>query len=171
MPLQLSRALFISLTFSLVLGACAVSPFNKVGLEQIDRTVSYTQAVQNPDAERGRQVLFGGSIVSIQNFTDHTEITLLAYPLDKTDRPNTSATPLGRFIVLHQGYLEGVQYAPGRLLSVRGTLQGVQVRPLGQNQYSYPLLEARELYLWQEDNVPRQGYFPPWLHIGIGVVL
>lgn len=171
MSLQLTRALPVSVALSLLLSACAVSPFNKVGLGQIDRTVSYTQAVQNPLAVRGHQVLFGGSIVSTQNFTDHTEITLLAYPLDKADRPITSAAPSGRFIVLHPGYLEGMHYAPGRLLSVRGTLQGVQVQPLGQNKYNYPLLDSRELYLWPADDMPPQGHFPPWLHIGIGVVL
>ncbi len=171
MPLQLTRALLISAVLSLLLSACAVSPFNKVGLEQTDRTVSYTQAVQNPDAVRDRQVLFGGSIISTHNFADHTEIILLAYPVDNTDRPNTSAAPLGRFIVVHPGYLEGAQYAPGRLLSVRGTLRGVRVLPLEQNQYTHPLLNAHELYLWPGDDTPPQGYFPPWLHIGIGVVL
>jgi len=171
MSLRLTRALLISLALSSLLSACAVSPFNKVGLEQIDRTVSYTQAVQNPEAARNRQVLFGGSIVSTQNFADHTEIILLAYPLDKADRPITSAAPSGRFIVKHPGYLEGVHYAPGRLLSVHGTLQGVQVQPLGQNKYSYPLLDSRELYLWPTNDTPPQGHFPPWLHIGIGVVL
>lgn len=155
-----------------MLSACATSPFNKVGLEQVDRSISYARATQNPDSVRHRQAVFGGSIISTRNLPDRTEITVLAYPLDGTDRPNTSTTPLGRFIIVQPGYLESVQYAPGRLLSARGILAGTQVQPLEQNTYTYPVLEARELHLWTpEDYAPNQGYFPSWLNIGIGVVL
>lgn len=172
MRLQRLGILIFSSVMTLALAACAVSPFNKIGLEQVDRNINYTRAAQNPDAVRNRQVVFGGSIISTRNLADNTEITVLAYPLDDTDQPVTSATPLGRFLLIHPGYLESVQYAPGRLLSARGTLAGVQVLPLEQNTYSYPVLEARELHLWSsEDYEPNQGYFPSWLHIGVGVVL
>ena len=157
---------------SFILASCAVSPFNKIGLEQVDRSINYSRAVQNPDDVRNRQTVFGGSIIATRNLPDHTEITVLAFPLDDTDRPNISGTPLGRFIIVQPGYLESVQYAPGRLLSVRGTLSGIQVQPLAQSNYTYPVLEARELHLWSpEDYAPNQDYFPSWLHIGVGVVL
>ncbi len=167
-----NRILIFPLALALVLTGCAVSPFNKIGLEQVDRRITYAQAVQTPDAVRNRQVVFGGSIISTRNLANQTEITVLAYPLDDTDRPVISATPLGRLIFVHPGYLESVQYAPGRLLSARGTLAGVQAQPLEENTYTYPVLEVRELYLWSEnDEIPSQGYFPSWLNIGVGVVL
>lgn len=172
MRLQQLGILILASILTLMLGACASSPFNRIGLEQVDRSINYARAIQNPDAVRNRQVVFGGSIISTRNLADHTEIIMLAYPLDDADRPTTSGPPLGRLIVLQPGYLESVQYAPGRLLSVRGILAGVQVQPLEQNTYTYPVLEARELHLWSaEDYAPNRGYFPSWLNIGIGVVL
>lgn len=168
---QLTAPVF-SLMLTLALMACAVSPFNKIGLEQVDRSINYARTVQNPEAVRNRQAVFGGSIISTRNLADYTEIIVLAYPLDNTDRPNTSATPLGRLILIQPGYLESVQYAPGRLLSARGIMAGVQVQPLEQNTYTYPVLEARELHLWSaEEYESDRGYFPSWLNIGVGVVL
>lgn len=174
MRLQRLGISIFSSVLILALTACTVSPFNKIGLEQVDRSINYARAIQNPDAVRNRQVVFGGSIISTRNLSGHTEISVLAYPLDNTDRPSISATPLGRFILIQPGYLESVQYAPGRLLSARGILTGVQVLPLEQNTYTYPVLEARELHLWSSEDegyAPNQGYFPSWLHIGVGVVL
>ncbi|MEO5573874.1 MAG: Slp family lipoprotein [Gammaproteobacteria bacterium] len=172
MRLQRFGILIFSSALILALPACATSPFNKLGLEQVDRSITYARAVQNPDAVLARQVVFGGSIIATRNLADYTEVTVLAYPLDNTDRPNTSTSPLGRFLLVHPGYLEGVQYAPGRLLSARGVLAGVQVQALEQNTYTYPVLEARELHLWSsQDYAPRQSPLPSWLNIGIGIGL
>ncbi|MEW6354366.1 MAG: Slp family lipoprotein [Pseudomonadota bacterium] len=150
---------------TLLLTACAASPFNKAALRDVDRRVTYAQALQNPDAVRNRQVLFGGSIVAVRNLEQHTEIILLVYPLTGWDRPNTSATPLGRLIVLQPGYLESMDFAPGRLLSVRGYLDGVRQEALGQSTYLYPVLQALELHLWPSEP---EAVFPRF-SIGVGV--
>lgn len=151
---------------ALLLSACASSPFNKAGLREVDRTIDYVQAVQNSDALRNRPVLFGGSIIDTRNLPDRTELVVLAYPLNNWDRPNTSATPLGRFIAVHSGYLESVDYAPGRLISVRGYLDGAREEPLAQSNYVYPVMRVEELHLWPAQT-PAPSY--PRFQIGVGV--
>lgn len=151
---------------ALLLTACAASPFNKAALRDVDRRVTYAQALQNPDAVRNRQALFGGSIVAVRNLAEHTEIIVLAYPLNDWDRPNTSATPLGRFIVIQPGYLESVDYAPNRLLSVRGYLDGVRQEALAQSTYLYPVMHALELHLWPDESAAPAF---PRFRIGVGV--
>lgn len=166
MRLQHRYALLLSTALTLLLGACATSPFNKVGLREVNPGISYAQAVQRPETVINQQVLFGGSIINTRNLPRHTEITVLAYPLNNWHRPDTNANALGRFIMLHPGYLESADYAAGRLVSVRGTLTGTRQEPLGQTLYTYPLIQSLELHLWPE-HAERPAY--PRFHLGVGV--
>lgn len=147
-------------------GCATTSPFDKTALTQVDRNVSYTQAAQEPDLVAKRQVLFGGTIVSLRNLPQSSELVVLAYPLNDSERPDTSAAPLGRFIVTQPGYLESKSYDAGRLLSARGVLDGVRTEPLGETSYRYPVLQAVQLHLWP-DEPTRRPY--PRFNIGIGV--
>jgi outer membrane lipoprotein len=147
-------------------GCAATPPFDKTTLIQVDRGVSYTQAAQEPELVAKRQVLFGGTIVSLRNLPQSSELVILAFPLNDSERPDTSVAPLGRLIVTQPGYLEGTTYGTGRLLSIRGVLDGVRTEPLGETSYRYPVLQAVQLHLWPDDPT-RRPY--PRFNIGIGV--
>ena len=149
-----------------LLTGCTNTPFNKVALREVDRSITHTQAVTDANNVRNRHVVFGGNIIATRNLPDHSEIVVLAYPLNNVDRPDTSAAPLGRFIVIEPGYLEGANYAPQRLLSVHGYLDGVRQEPLGESLYNYPIIRPYELHLWPAE--PEGGVFPRF-HIGVGV--
>lgn len=154
---------------ALSLAACATSPFEKPTLAQVDRSVSYAQAANTPDSLNNRQVLFGGTIIATRNLARQTEVVVLAYPLDNEDRPDTSAAALGRFIIIQSGYLEPVEYAPGRLLSVVGNLNGVRRESLQGADYKYPVVQAGQSYLWPVTQERGRSGLPSWLNLGIGV--
>ncbi len=157
----------ITLLTALLLGGCATAtPFNKTGLSQVDRNITYTQAAQDPLGVSNRQVVFGGTIIALRNLPQTSELVVLAYPLNDSDRPDLSAAPLGRFIVVQPGYLESTSYSTGRLISVHGVLDGARIEPLGETTYRYPLLQAAELHLWT-DEPARRPY--PRFNVGIGV--
>ena len=150
----------VLMTILLVAG-CASSPFSDAG---------YIPALGPADALRGdvalgQRMLWGGRIVGITNTAEVTELEVLALPLDRADRPRASAEGGVRFVVRHAGFLEPVNYSPGRLVTVLGRFDGIVERSVGDFVIEQPLLDARRLELWPvRDNRPRAS-------VGIGIRL
>jgi outer membrane lipoprotein len=124
------------------------------------------QAVSNPGRVRDRNVAWGGLIVSARNLADHTQLEVLAYPLDTRGRPDRDAKPGGRFIAVHAGYLETADYKEGRLVSVVGTVAETRTGSVGEARYVYPVVKVSRLQLWP---TPEQEATQPQFHFGIGV--
>jgi outer membrane lipoprotein len=122
--------------------------------------------LKNPDAYKGKTVLFGGDIIETQNLPEKTLVVVLQRPLGRRGQPATGDVSEGRFIVQAPGFLDAAIYSPGRKITVAGTVVGKEVRPLGEIQYTYPIIERRELYLWPiEKSAPAQ----PQTHFSIGI--
>lgn len=144
-----------------LLGACAVvPPFPKEALQKVDRTLTPELAVR--DAAHDIQVLWGGVIIGSINLPDHTDFNVLFYPLDKSQRPDLAKPPQNRYIVRNTGYLETMVYAPGREITVLGSLQGIEDGKVGDAPYRFPVVKADKTYLWPVDGDSR-------VHFGIGL--
>lgn len=155
---------FILLLGGLFLVACAATPkFDDSG---IDASLTPKKAVAEIDSLKGRAMLWGGVIIASANLKEMTQFEILAYPLDADYRPDTNSEPLGRFLATQAGYVETTDFAQGRLMTVRGTLQGTRVGKIGDTEYTYPLISIEQLHLW-----PKQGdYSEPRIQFGIGVM-
>lgn len=146
------------------LAACASTP--KFDTENVDKAITPAQAVAELDGLRGKSVLWGGTIIASHNLQNATEIEVLGYPLDSDGRPQLDRTPLGRFIARRDAYLEPVDYASGRLLTVVGPLESVRDGRVGQAPYRYPVMSAQQMALWPQSTAYRND---PQLHFGIGI--
>jgi len=162
--MKLSHRIATLLSTTLLLSACATGP--KYPTEGIDLALTPQQAVTEVDNQRGKSVLWGGMIVNSTNLEKRTRLEVLAYPLDSGQRPQTDQQPYGRFLLFKEGYLETVDYAPGRRITVLGRLSGVQTGKLDETSYTYPVLETEKLYLWGKSDVKSE----PRLQFGIGVI-
>lgn len=152
------------LATGLLLGACATTPtFDTQGADQ---TFVPAEAVQRQGSLAGRSVAWGGVIIQSTNLQDRTRLEILAYPLDSANRPDTNASPTGRFLAERQGYLETVNYAPGRLVTVVGPLEGTRAGRIGETEYAYPVVEAQRIQLWRPTD---QYYTEPRVYFGVGV--
>jgi outer membrane lipoprotein len=151
------------LLLALVLSGCASSPFSDAG---------YVPALGPADALRGgvatgQRMLWGGRIVAVVNTAEATEIEVLALPLDRSDRPRGSAEGGVRFVVRQTGFLEPMNYAPGRLVTVLGRFDGIVERPVGDYLIDQPVLDARRIELWPVyDARPRTS-----IGVGVGIRL
>lgn len=121
--------------------------------ERADKKIAIRDLMKDPDAYTGRIVIIGGIIVSSINAEEGTYIEVVQKPLDYTGRPDDTDISYGRFIILHEGYLDTAIYSRGREITVAGEVIGKMVRPLGKIQYQYLLIKSRELYLFG----PRYG--------------
>lgn len=157
---QIVLPLFIVLLFG-----CTTAP--KLDTAGVDQTVTPGSPIKEILAAQGRRVQWGGSIISSINLRDTTQIEVLGYPLEQSGRPATNQAELGRFLVLYDGYLETVDYAPGRLLTVVGTLVEIREGTVGKADYRYPLIAAEQLHLWPQEEA--HDYRGPQFHFGIGV--
>lgn len=148
----------------LLLAACAPAPIYKTAPGAI--TAAPAAVAQAPQQYGNGTVIWGGSVVGVHNFPDHTEMEVLAYPLDSSQRPKPNAQGLGRFIAIVPGYLEAFNYPNGALVTVSGQLSGSRSGSVDQAPYTYPLVTVAQSHRWTPDEL-RQGH--PAIHFGVGV--
>jgi outer membrane lipoprotein len=161
----INRLLVVAIVL-LPLVACSTMP--PLDMRGVDTRTTTRQAVATSDALRGSKIIWGGVIVQSGNRPDSTQLEVLAYPLRYNNRPDINTAPLGRFIIVQQGYLETVDYAPGRAMTVVGTLAGVRHGKVGEAEYDYPVVLAQQLRLWPAEY---GTVTEPQFHIGVGVFL
>jgi len=159
---QNSAVLF---AMTLLVAACATTPkFND--LEAVNKSVQPAMVVNAVDKYKGERVLWGGIIINSINLKTGTQLEILAQPLNSHYKPKAEQRNSGRFLIFYNGYLETVDYAPGRLLTVVGTVTGLKQGKVGEAEYTYPVIQADQLYLWPlESSENQNGTF----HFGVGV--
>lgn len=148
----------------LLLTACAPAPIYKA---QPGTTTAFpAQVAQAPERYGNSEVIWGGSVISVRNFPDHSEIEILAYPLDSSQRPKPNAQGVGRFIALFPGYVESFNYRTGTLITLTGQLSGSRAGTVDRATYVYPLVKVSQSHVWTAAEM-REGH--PNVHFGVGV--
>ena len=153
-------AFFVCVPFAL--GGCVVAPaFTELPVESAP---AVHRVVEAPQQWLDKPVVWGGMILEVRNFERHSEIELLAYPLDDKQRPMLELADQGRFIALMPGYVEGQNFPQGRFLSLVGRITGDRRGSLRNAPYTWPEVDVDRLHLW-----PRDFRSGPKFSIGIGV--
>lgn len=152
-----------------LLSACASTPkFDTTG---VDASLTPAMAVSRDDTAVGRKVQWGGVIVATRNLRQRTQLEVLSYPLDRSGEPDTAGSPRGRFLLLQEGYLEPVDYAPGRNVTAVGSISEIELGKVGEAEYRYPVLHASQLHLWPKADPYQEPRPRSNVHFGIGVIL
>ncbi|TDR44107.1 outer membrane lipoprotein [Tahibacter aquaticus] len=146
-----------------LLGGCVSRPVIATG-PGLSAVLPY-EAAAEPEQHTGAQVLWGGSILALENRDSSTEVTILAYPLDRAQRPLPQAPSQGRFIIVLPGYVERHDYPDGLFVTLNGRIAGMRAGHVGERDYVFPLVEAEHVHRWP----PGFQFDRPQWHIGIGV--
>ena len=160
----LSRALLVAALGALA--ACAPPPIYKADASAA--TVTPQQVAAAPNAYPHAQVIWGGTIIGVNNLADRTDIEILAYPLDSSQRPRLKSEATGRFIAELPGFVEPMNYPDGAPVTVRGQITGTQAGLVDRAAYTYPMVSVRngDLHLWTPQEMD-QGH--PHFSFGVGV--
>lgn len=151
----------------LALSACSVKPaFQSLPAEPAPAVFRVAGDVPR---YLDQPVVWGGMILEVSNFERHTEIELLAYPLDERQRPMLEQPDHGRFIALLPGYVEARDYPPGRFLSLIGRVTGDRQGSLRGAGYVWPEVDVDRMYLWPRDFREPKARFS--IGVGVGVKL
>lgn len=149
----------------LILAACATGP--KFPESEVNREVRPDVIAATPESAKGTKILWGGVIASNKNLADATQLEIIAYPLASSNQsPQTGKASEGRFLIVSPGYLESVDYAVGRRITVTGILQDSVSGRIGETPYQYPVVVPDDVYLWPRDS--GSGNIP--IRFGIGFI-
>ena len=157
------RHLFL-ISALLFLTGCATSLIPKEVLRQAP-SAGFQQVLANPEAYKGKKILWGAKILHLSNPGAHgTSLVLLEIPVDDSGKPEDADRSEGRFIAITPDYLDREVYERGRSVTIAGEVQGKEIRPLapGEADYAYPVIAISEIYLWPK-TPPRAVYgWPVW---------
>ncbi len=133
-------------------------------LQQVNPDVTFETAFDNPEAVRDTTILWGGEIVSTRNLKEGTLVEVLQKPLDTGKKPKQGDNSRGRFLALYDGFLDGEVYAKGRVVTIAGVVKGRRVQLLDEIEYNYPLIELKEIHLWEPPSREPSFYQPPYYY-------
>ena len=156
--------LLLAMALPIAIVACAPAPIYKTAPSSVNATPQ--QVATSPANFRNLQVVWGGSVISVHNLADHSEVEILAYPLDASQRPRLKEPAIGRFIAIMPGFVEPMNYPPGSLVTLSGTLDGARSGEVGQADYTFALVHGEAMHRWTPDEM-RQGH--PNISVGVGV--
>jgi outer membrane lipoprotein len=162
------KAKWVFILFLLWLPIGCVHVISKDIRTQTDPLVTFKQVLQDPNAYKGRTVVWGGEIIETMNQKDgSTLIEVFQRPLGLKDDPKITAASEGRFLIRSDKYLDPYIYSKGRKITVGGEILGEEIKPLGKMDYHYPLVLSKQIHLWDEsyyysDIYPYPYYYDPW---------
>jgi outer membrane lipoprotein len=154
---------FLLLSALLLTSGCATA-ISRDFRKTAEPPLPFETLLAQPDLYKGRKVVLGGSVLEVKNEPDMSSLTVLQTPLDMMQRPKDDDLSQGRFIIRARQFLDPEVYSKGREVTVGGSVVGSVRQPLGDREYTYPVIEAQELHLWPIPSV-RPGYpyyYYPW---------
>jgi outer membrane lipoprotein len=111
-------------------------------------------------------VIWGGAIMKVHHFENESEIEVLAFPLDRAQRPLPRAPSQGRFRIRLPGYVESADFPEGLFLSARGRVIGTRAGHIGDANYVYPIIADAQIRRWP----PGYQFDGSHWSVGVGVV-
>ena len=154
------RKISCSLIFLLLILAGCTPFISKDLRREISKDITFRQVIKDPEAYTGKTVLISGIIIGSKNTKKGTLIEILQKPADMEGRPKDVDDSDGRFLALYDGYLDTAIYAQGREVAVAGEIKGKRILPLGEIDYTYPLISIKEIHLFKVQKEERHYICP-----------
>jgi outer membrane lipoprotein len=156
------RAYILLAVFFTLLTSCATQPPVPLRVN-LTSNPTVAQVLKAPDHNVGTKVRWGGVIHKITNLKTETELEIISRDLDKKARPRVQDNTYGRFLARIPGFLEPSVFAPNREITVVGTVTGTLKRPIGEFEYTYPVVDVKTYHLWDARPV-QEGYDNWWMY-------
>ncbi len=158
-----------ALVWGIVLFCGCIVAIPKELAQKVDKSISFKELEESPTSYKGKLVALGGTILKAKNTKEGTELEVLEKPLAYYNIPEDTDKSGGRFLVLYKGYLDTAIYKPGRTVTIAGEVLGAETRPLDEIKYTYPYLEVKSIYLWEDTRYSESpnytyspGSYPYW---------
>ena len=156
-------------TSLLALAACAPAPIYKASPTTV--VTAPNIVAQSPGQFTNADVIWGGQVVEVRNLSDHSEMEIVAYPLDSSQRPKLANNGgWGRFIAVMPGYVESFDYPAGSLITLAGRITGTRDGKVGEAGYVFPMVSEAQSHRWTPDEM-NAGKSNVSFGVGVGGVI
>jgi outer membrane lipoprotein len=133
------------LIFAVLMTGCAVmSP--QLRNEAVP-AMPFADLIRHSDVYKGKTVILGGYVASVENKGAESRIIALQTPLGIGEEPGFKDQSEGRLILLYKGFIDPQVYAKDRRITVGGEVLGGSVGDPNA-EFPYIKLQVREIYLW-----------------------
>lgn len=163
----ISRTFLLLLFFSFLSGCAPIISRNL--LAKVDSSLTFRGILQDPDAYKGKIVLWGGKIIQVLPQDGTTFIEVLQMPLGWRRKPEEAYASEGKFLILVRKFLDFSQFDRVKKITVAGEIQGgvkgEEIKSVTERGYRYPIILYEEIHLWKEYLYPyssSQPYLSPW---------
>ncbi len=125
----------------------------------------------NPDFHKGKLYVLGGIIANTTITKEGALIEAIYVPVNSRGFLRGVRASNGRFLAIYRGreLLDPLIFGPKREITLAGEFIGVRTGKIGEMDYTYPLFDIKEIYLWEERKdyyyiSPPYPllYYPPW---------
>ncbi len=124
-----------------------------------------TELKQNPVLNKGKLFILGGIIVRTSITKEGSLIEALMVPVNSRGYlKGYKAGKNERFLALYRGpeLLDPVIYNEKREITIAGEFIETRKGAIGEMEYTYPLFEIKEIYLWDEYKENIYYLYPPY---------
>lgn len=131
-------------------------------MEIASREVPLFAMREDPSPFIGKLYVLGGIIIETRFTHEGSLIEALYVPVDSRGYLTSLNESDGRFLALfpkESGHLDPLIYRRGREITLSGEFIGLRKGKLDEVEYTYPLFEIREIYLWPR--IREYYYMPP----------
>jgi outer membrane lipoprotein len=130
----------------LVIACSCTHPISQLVRDEAKRdNLTFDRVFENPEACKGRTVIWGGQIIEAKDVAGGTEFFILQTRLDSSGVPAGAATSQGWFIARNPVSLDTPLYTSDKDITIAGVVLGAQKRGFS----TYPSVLIKELYLWE----------------------
>ena len=155
------KKLFLILPVIMSLFSCA--PVLRVDLMKTGTFDARLQEIKdNPETYKGQLFILGGIIAGTTATEKGSMIEALYVPVNSRGYLKWATASHERFLaVFSEKFLEPLIFSKGREVTLAGEFVEVRKGRIEEMEYTYPLFEIKELYLWEE----RKDYYyvePPY---------
>jgi outer membrane lipoprotein len=167
MPVRLPPVAIRGIVFcaAAALSACAAPVFK----DAPKNAAMPADVARQPENYHDADVVWGGKILDVRNRTDTTEIQVVAYPLDRAQRPDQAGPTQGRFIFSLPGYVEALDYPTGRFVTLRGRVTGTRVGRVDDHDHVFPLVDRVTVHLWPVNFPYERARVSFGVGVGVGI--
>jgi len=147
-------SLWLWIFFLVGLSGC-MHTISKGVMATVDKDRTFSAVIEDPKANVGSTVLWGGVIEKATAGPEGTELIVRQSPLDSKGYPQTDASE-GEFIAHAFRPLNPEIFLKGMKVTVAGEIVDVAEKKLGPARYPCPIVRVTEIHAWTK----RWGIFP-----------
>lgn len=154
----------VMLSIAAVLAACASSSETVDSAQNGPPTPPFVQIKTAPDSFKGQTLVLGGQVLTARRMKDGTRIEVLQLPLNDSQQPTLDLMKSqGRFVAIQREFLDPATLPHGTFVTITGEVTGSITLPLDETDYTYPVIDIKNLHTWipsQDSNQWRGRPYP-----------